>query len=132
MVVTRFGIAGAHAKPVFVDILYPISALKPHGPTLTGKVVGRGAAPDPAWRNRLTRAVMGVRFPVRSVLAEPTIKLSQLLELKVGDVIPISFADDVPVMVNQDRLGIGTVGTANGHAAIRLNNLATNDEEDQG
>lgn len=131
MVVTRFGIGGAHSRPVFVDILYPVTALKPHAPTLTGKVVGRGAAPDPAWRNRLTRAAMGVKFPVRSVLAEPVIPLSRLLELKVGDVIPISFANDVPVMVNRDRLGTGTVGTANGHAAIRLNTLATMDEEEQ-
>jgi flagellar motor switch protein FliM len=123
VVVTRFGIAAGHTKPVFIDLLYPVAALKPHTPSLTGKVHAKSAEPDPAWRTGLTRAVMGVRFPIRSVLAEPMISLSTLMDLKPGDVIPISFGTDVPVMVGGDQLGTGTVGTSNGHAAIRLNTI---------
>ena len=123
MVITRFGIAAGNAKPVFVDIVYPVAALKPHAPSLTGKVHAKTAEPDPAWRNSLTRAVMGVRFPIRSVLAEPMVPLSMLMDLKPGDVIPISLGADVPVMVGGDRFGAGTVGTSNGHAAIRLSSI---------
>lgn len=127
VIATRFGLAsggtGANAKPVFVDILYPVAAMKPHGTALTGKVLDK-AEPDPKWRNQLTRAVMGVSFPIRSVLAEPVVKLSTLANLKAGDVIPISFGPDVPVMVGRDRLGMGTVGTSNGRAAVRLTSLA--------
>lgn len=130
MVVTRLGIAAGTAKPTFLDIIYPVSVLKPFTPTLTGKVHGKTAEPDPAWANGLTRAVMGVRFPVRSVLAEPMIPISRLMELKAGDVIPISFGTDVPVMVGDDRLGTGTVGTSNGRAAIRLSSIERKDEED--
>lgn len=125
MIVTRFGIARGAGKPAFVDLVYPVSALKPHGTALTGKVVARAAAEDAAWQTALTRAAMGIRFPVRSVLAEPTIRLSKLLALQPGDVIPISFGQDVPVMVGGDRLGTGTVGASNGHAAIRLTSLAS-------
>ena len=128
VVVTRFGIASGEAAPVFVDLLYPVTALKPHGTALTGKVVGKSAEPDPAWRTELTRAAMGIRFPVRSVLAEPVVPLQMLVDLKVGDVIPISVGPDVPVMVGRDRLGIGTVGASNGHAAVRLLSLAHHDE----
>ena len=127
VVLTRFGIAkGAH-KPVFIDIVYPVQALKPYAPSLTGKVMG--AAPDPAWQNGLAKAMMTVTFPVRSVLAEPVISLAKLMELKEGDVIPITVAADVPVMVAKGRLGTGTVGTSNGRAAIRLNHLTLNAEE---
>lgn len=124
VVITRFGIASGTAKPVFLDLLYPVTALKPHGPSLTGKVHGKTAEPDPAWRNGLTRAVMDVRFPIRSVLAEPMVSLSLLMELKAGDVIPISVGGDVPVMVGRDRLGAGTVGTSNGKAAIKLTHIS--------
>jgi flagellar motor switch protein FliM len=124
MVVTRFGIASGAGKPAFIDIVYPVAALKPYAPSLTGKVHAKTAEPDPAWRNSLTRAVMGVRFPIRSVLAEPMVSLSMLMNLKAGDVIPISLGADVPVMVGGDRLGAGTVGTSNGHAAIRLNSIS--------
>ena len=124
MVVTRFGIASGAGKPAYIDIVYPVAALKPYAPSLTGKVHAKTAEPDPAWRNSLTRAVMGVRFPIRSVLAEPMVSLSMLMNLKAGDVIPISLGADVPVMVGGDRLGAGTVGTSNGHAAIRLNSIS--------
>lgn len=124
MIVTRFGIDGRDRRPTMIDILYPVSALKPHGSALTGKVVDKQADVDPAWRGDLTRAVMTVRFPVRSVLAEPVVSLSRLMELKTGDVIPISFGPEVPVMVGGDLLGMGTVGTANGRAAVQLTSLA--------
>ena len=123
VVVTRFGLVAGNAKPVFVDVLYSVAALKPLTATLNGKVLDK-AEPDPAWRQGLTRSVMAVRFPVRSVLAEPVVPLSVLMNLKPGDVIPITVAPDVPVMVGNDCLGAGTVGTANGRAAIRLTQLA--------
>ncbi|WP_343526603.1 flagellar motor switch protein FliM [Sphingomonas sp.] len=123
MIVTRFGIAGQVRRPTMIDILYPVSAMKPHGSALTGKVVDRQAEADPTWRGDLTRAVMTVRFPVRSVLAEPVVSLQRLMELKTGDVIPISFGPEVPVMVGGDLLGMGTVGTANGRAAVQLTSL---------
>lgn len=123
VVVTRFGVAAGGAAPVFVDLVYPVAALKPHAPTLMGKVLDK-AEPDPAWRQELTRSVMNVRFPVRSVLAEPVVPLQMLMDLKPGDVIPITVHAAVPVMVGRDRLGCGTVGTANGRAAIQLTSLA--------
>ncbi|WP_033921845.1 flagellar motor switch protein FliM [Sphingomonas sp. 37zxx] len=130
MIVTRFGIAAGNDKPVFVDLVYPVAALKPIGPSLNAKVHGRTAEPEPEWRNGLTRAAMAVKFPVRSVLAEPTISLGRLLELKEGDVIPISFGQHVPVMIGTHRLGTGIVGSANGHAAICLHAIERLDEED--
>jgi flagellar motor switch protein FliM len=132
MVVTRFGLAAGDGPPVFVDLVYPVSALKPFAPTLTGKVVdGRATTVEPKWRAGLTRATMAVRFPVRSVLAEPVISLAKLMELKVGDIVPVSFGAEVPIMVNNDRLGTGLVGTANGRAAIRITQLNRLDEEEE-
>ncbi len=128
VIVTRFGVATGASRPVFIDLLYSVAALKPHGASLTGKVVGKSAEPDPAWQTGLTRAAMNVRFEIRSVLAEPVVPLSMLMNLKPGDVIPISFGTEVPIMVGNDRLGSGTVGTSNGHAAIQITQFARIDE----
>lgn len=124
VVVTRVGIARHEDKPRFIDILYPVATLKPHQESIVRKVHVRTPDVPPAWRQSLTRAVMGVSLPVRTVLAEPIIPLAQLLELKVGDVIPIGLGDQVPVMVGNDLLGMGTVGTSSGKAAIQLNSIA--------
>lgn len=130
MVVTRLGVAAGEAKPQWIDILYPVAALKPYTPSLTAKVIGGEPEPEPEWRNGLTRAAMALRLPVRSVLAEPVVPLSMLMALKPGDVIPISFGPDVPVMVNRQQIGAGTVGTANGQAAIRLTRFESFQLED--
>ncbi|WP_414714140.1 flagellar motor switch protein FliM [Sphingomonas sp.] len=123
LIVTRFGLATEGGEPVHLDLLYPVAAMKPHGASLAGRVLDK-VEPDPAWRTALTRAAMNVRFPVRSVLAEPVVPLSLLMNLKAGDVIPISFGANVPVMVGGDRLGVGTVGVSNGLAAVRLTSLS--------
>lgn len=123
VVVTRFGVARGEAKPMLVDILYPVATLKPHGVALTGKVVAKPVEVDTEWQTELTRAAMTVRMPVRSVLAEPVVSLHRLMNLQPGDVIPIGFNDDVPVMVGGSLFGTGTVGTSNGKAAIRLSKL---------
>jgi len=127
VVVTRFGLASGNLPPVFLDIVYPVPSLKPHGATLMGKVLDKAEA-DPVWRNGLTRSVMTVKFPVRSVLAEPVVPIELLMSLKPGDIIPITIAPDVPVVVGNHRLGCGTVGTSNGFAAIKLTSLAHIDE----
>ena len=130
VVVTRFGIAVGEGKPRFFDLLYPIAALKPHTASLMVKVHDAPEAVEPQWRSGLTRAVMGVTLPVRSVLAEPRISLAALMELKAGDVIPVDFTSEVPVMVATRRLGTGTVGTSNGRAAVRLTSLEAINPED--
>ncbi|RYF36401.1 MAG: flagellar motor switch protein FliM, partial [Comamonadaceae bacterium] len=123
IIVTRFGIATPDAKPSFFDLIYPVSALKPHSASLMVKVHDAPAEVEPEWRSGLTRAVMGVALPVRSVLAEPRISIGLLMELKAGDIIPIDFGPEVPVMVASRRLGTGQVGTSNGRAAVKLTSL---------
>lgn len=130
VVVTRFGFAEGTRTPAYVDLVYPMAGLKPHTGALAAKVKAATTEVEPQWRNALTRAVMQVRLPVRSVLAEPVIPLGQLLELKAGDVLPIDFGPEVPVMVAKRRLGTGQVGTANGRAAVRLTQLEPLSEED--
>lgn len=130
VVVTRFGVAEGEHKPVFVDLIYPVAALKPHTASLMAKVHDKPVEVEPQWRSGLTRAVMGVPLEVRSVLAEPVVPLAMLLDLKPGDVIPIDFGAEVPVMVASRRLGTGLVGTSNGRAAVRLTSFEPISAED--
>ncbi len=88
---TRFLLTVGEARPIQIDLLYPAASLKPIAAILSSKVQSRRQAADPTWTGSLARAVMNVKLPVRSVLAEPVIPLAQLMTLKPGDIIPISF-----------------------------------------
>lgn len=120
---------GEAAHPVAVDLLYPAASLKPIASILSSKVQSRRQAEDPAWMNKLTRAVMNVKLPVRSVLAEPVIPLKQLMTLKPGDIIPLSFGPEIPLLVANHRFARGAVGASNGRAAIRVHRIEPLDED---
>lgn len=131
VVLTRFTLLITDTRAATVDILYPAASLKPIASILSSKVQSRRGGADPAWLAALTRATMGVKLPVRSVLAEPVIPLSKLMALKPGDVIPISFGPEIPLLVAGKTFARGAVGAANGRAAIRLNRLEPIEDEEQ-
>ena len=132
VLVTRFEIATADPRGAAIDILYPVSALKPIAGLLAPKVQAkRSGGPDPAWLASLTRAVMNVKLPVRTVLAEPVIPLVQLMSLKPGDIIPISLSPEIPLLVADKAFGRGVVGASNGHAAVKLHRIERIEDEDR-
>ncbi|MHA6718417.1 FliM/FliN family flagellar motor switch protein [Sphingomonas sp. RS6] len=129
MVVARFIVTPAGGTAHHCDILYPAQAVKSLC-TAPGDQAEPAPAAEPQWRAGLTRAVMRVPLPVRVVLAEPTVPLATLLDLKPGDVIPLEFGAEAPVMVAQRRLGTGEIGATRGRAAVRLTSLEPLTEED--
>lgn len=131
VVLTRFTLLISDTRAATVDILYPAASLKPIASILSSKVQSRRGGADPAWLAALTRATMQVKLPVRSVLAEPVIPLSKLMALKPGDVIPISFGPEIPLLVAGKTFARGAVGAANGRAAVRLNRLEPIEDEEQ-
>ncbi|GAO40539.1 flagellar motor switch protein FliM [Sphingomonas changbaiensis NBRC 104936] len=127
---TRFVLAVGDARPIPIDLLYPAASLKPIAAILSSKVQSRRQAADPTWTGNLARAVMNVKLPVRSVLAEPVIPLAQLMSLQPGDIIPISFGPEIPLLVSNNRFARGAVGAANGRAAIRVHRIEPLEDED--
>lgn len=132
VIVTRFAVLLSDTRTAHVDIVYPVAALKPLAALLAPKAPAkRPSGADPAWLAGLTRAVMNVKLPVRTVLAEPVIPFAQLMGLKPGDIIPISLKPEIPLLVADNRFARGVVGAYNGRAALRLNRIERLDDEDQ-
>lgn len=78
---------------------------------------------DRAARDRMLAALMQVRLPVKTVFTRPEMPLSQLMTLQVGDIIPITLPQFIPVTVAKRVFAHGTLGDANGHAAIRITRI---------
>lgn len=129
VVVGRFLLSLSENRQTMIDIVYPVAALKPIAPSLGAKTKPKRGGGDPVWLGGLTRAVMNVKLPVRSVLAEPVIPLQQLMNLKAGDIIPISFGPEIPLLVADNKFARGAIGAANGRAAIRVNRIEQLDED---
>jgi flagellar motor switch protein FliM len=87
--------------------------------------VGEDARPpDPVWRGSLANKLEDVRFPARTVLARPNLKISELVSLKAGDVIPIHIARHLPLLIGDRIFAHGSIGEQDGCAAFMIEKLA--------
>ena len=128
--VQRFTLRGAPFEGRTIMCAYPVAALRGvAGDELLPEVQGAGAA-DPAWTGALDKALRDVRMPVRSVLARPEISLVKLLALEVGDIIPLSMPRHVPVTVAGRSFALGSIGEANGNAAIMIDHIEKGPDHD--
>ncbi|WP_439567020.1 FliM/FliN family flagellar motor switch protein [Sphingopyxis sp.] len=119
--VQRFILRGAPFEGRTIACAYPLAALR--------GIAGAEPAPempgaaDPVWAGALNKALRDVRLPVRSVLARPEISLVKLLALEVGDIIPLGMPRHVPVTVAGRSFAVGSIGEANGNAAIMIEHI---------
>ncbi len=122
VVVQRFAIKGSVAGNAAIEIVYPFAGLRGLA-GLHGAVEVTAEEVDPVWRMRLSDAVKQARLPVRTVIARPTVALSRLMALAPGDFIPVTLPARVPLTVAGRLLAHGTIGEANGRAAIMIDKL---------
>ena len=128
--VQRFTLRGAPFDGRTIMCAYPVAALRGvAGDELLPELQAGGSA-DPAWSGALDKALRDVRMPVRSVLARPEISLVKLLALEVGDIIPLSMPRHVPVTVAGRSFAFGSIGEANGNAAIMIDHIEKGPDND--
>jgi flagellar motor switch protein FliM len=120
LLVQRFTLRGGVLDGRTIACAYPVAALRGIA-DLEPAADARETPPvDAAWNATLNGALKGVRLPVRSVLARPEISLVKLLGLEVGDIIPLTIPRNVPITVAGRNFAVGSIGEANGNAAIMI------------
>lgn len=123
VVIQPLMIKGAPFGSTQIDIIYPAAALRPFT-ALSEAGERESATPvDSVWQERIAEAVMQVRLPVRTIFARTELPLTRLLTLQVGDLIPICLPNRIPLTVAGRYFAEGTVGDANGRAAIRIEKI---------
>lgn len=128
--VQHFTLRGAPFEGRTISCAYPVAALRSvAGDELLPEAQSHGSG-DPAWSGALDKALRDVRMPVRSVLARPEISLVKLLALEVGDIIPLAMPRHVPVTVAGRSFALGSIGEANGNAAIMIEHIEKGPDND--
>jgi flagellar motor switch protein FliM len=122
VVVQRFRLRGEPFEGRTLLCAYPLAALRGIVDAEPMRAAPESAA-DPVWAASLNKALKGVHLPIRSVLARPEISLAKLLSLEVGDIIPIIVPRHVPVTVAGRNFAVGSIGEANGNAAIKIEHI---------
>ena len=119
----RFTISPWPGHATIVEIVYPIAGLRSIEPELAARSHDDATAKTGEWRERLGAAVGEVRIEARTVLARPELSLAELMQLQVGDIIPVSLSKHVPLIVAGRRIALGTVGEHDGRAALKIEKM---------
>jgi flagellar motor switch protein FliM len=121
--VQRFSLSGGVEPPATIAVVYPVAALRPFDALFNPAVPATKPLIDPIWQGRMAEAAMGVRLPLRTIFARPELPVSRLLALQVGDVIPLTLPDRIPVTVAGRLFAQASVGEASGRVAIRIEKI---------
>ena len=120
VVVSSFIVQLPFAKPVTIEILYPLQMLKQIAPLLRSKVQRIGDNRDENWARRLRESLMDVPLTIAPRVAEPTVDLTQLLRLKPGTIIEIPAFNTIPIYIEGHSIYQGRIGEKDGKMAISL------------
>ncbi len=113
----------ASGAPLAFTILYPVAGLRSVERQLADPAEDDGGSDCTLWRTALADALSGVRFDARTVLARPQISLEKLMGLSVGDVLPVTLNAEVPMIVADRAIAVGTMGDAHGCAALQISRI---------
>jgi flagellar motor switch protein FliM len=124
VIVQSFEVDLGTKEKYLIEVVYPQDGLSAIEMPQGARRVEEPAAKDPLWQAQLDRRVQQVRLPVKTVLARPNLKMSELMALKPGDVIPIHISRHLPLIVGDRVYAHGTVGEQDGVAAFMIEKLA--------
>lgn len=96
-----------------IHLMIPYASLEPIRSKLSNDVDG-DPANDQAWRKAFMRQLLGCEVDVNGVFAESRITMRQLMNLKVGDFIPLGQVQSVEFSSEGVPLFDAAVGVSNG------------------
>lgn len=103
-----------------LHITFPYSMLEPIRDLLDAGLQSDRTDKDERWPITLREQIQEAEVEIETELANATISLRDLMRLKAGDIIPINLPKSVDVCVEGVPVYRGQFGVANGHNAVRI------------
>ncbi len=105
-----------------VELLLPYATLEPIRKMLLQQFMGEKFGRDNIWESHLATELWTTQMEVRAVLDEQQISLRQVLDLKVGDTLPLNATPDSLVELRAGAISLtrGRMGRRNHSIAVRM------------
>lgn len=103
-----------------VHVAMPYSMIEPIRELLDAGIQSDRGDTDDRWQNALKSEILTAEIEIRSKLAEKQLTLSDILEFRAGDVIPIDMPDTVRLIAEDVPIFSGKVGVSDGYYAIQV------------
>ncbi|KHK58006.1 flagellar motor switch protein FliM [Ralstonia sp. A12] len=106
-----------------VHICMPYTMIEPIRDRLTSAIQGEALEVDKRWVRLLSQQVQTAEVELVADLTTARVQFSDLLNMKVGDVLPVELDDSVTAKVDGVPVMECNYGTFNGQYALRVNRM---------
>jgi flagellar motor switch protein FliM len=103
-----------------LHVTLPYSMIEPIRDLLDAGVQSDMSEVDDRWRLSLRDEIFESKVEVKSFLADVEINLSEINNLKIGDIIPFDMPDQIILESEEIPLFRGEIGVSRGNAAIKI------------
>lgn len=112
-----------------IHIAIPYSMLEPIRELLDAGLQSDRDEIDERWETALKEEVLDAPITLHSKLAETELKIREIINMQVGDVIPIDIPNQLTVFAENVPVFKAQVGTSNGFAALKIDEVIERPEE---
>jgi flagellar motor switch protein FliM len=109
-----------------IHFCIPYSTLEPIRDVLYSTVQGDSAEPDRRWVKLLTHQIQDAEVQLVAELAHAPATVEQLLAFKPGDFVELDLEKSLEVKIDGVPVLSGQYGTSNGHYAVKVDRMLTN------
>ncbi len=113
-----------------IHVVIPYSTLEPIRDLLYNSTQGDSAEPDNRWMQMLSRQVQHAEVELTALLARQPITLSQVLNMRRGDVIDIDIKPNLTAEVDGVPIFDCRYGVLNGHYAVKVEKIVAITQQD--
>ena len=106
-----------------IHFCLPYSMIEPIRDILTSTLQGEVLGTDKRWVKLMTQQVQAAEIEIVADLAKTKMQLGEVLNMKVGDVIPLHIAEEIEGQVDGIPVMLCKYGLFNGQYALRVEKL---------
>jgi flagellar motor switch protein FliM len=106
----------------------PYSMIEPIRDTLTSSLQGEALEVDKRWIRLMTQQIQVAEVELIASLGTAKLSFDQILNMKIGDVIPLTIPELIQGTVDGVPVVDCTYGTFNGQYALRIERLLANSD----
>ena len=106
-----------------LHVVFPYSMIEPIRSILDAGVQSDLSEVDSRWSVLLKEELMHAKVQLTALLAEKELKVSDLINLQPGDIIPLEMPDQVLLMAEDMPVMKGQYGEHSGNAAVRIEDV---------
>lgn len=103
-----------------IHVIYPYSMVDPIRTILEAGVQSDRGDMDDRWADLLKQQLMNAKIDIQAIFAEKELKVADLINFEVGDIIPLDIPDQVMVLAEDIPVLRGEYGEYQGNAAVKV------------